>query len=106
MSMTEAEDLLTEVRNLERKVADARRIARTTNAADHNQFDLRMLEQELLALRQRLDHTPHGTEPSPAGESPDENTERKLDSALSDSFPGSDAVPFLEPTPYEPTDSH
>jgi hypothetical protein len=31
--------------------------------------------------------------------------ERKLDSALSDSFPGSDAVSFLEPTPYKPAGS-
>lgn len=104
--MTEAEGLLTEVRDLERKVADARRTVRTTNAADRSQSDLRMLEQELLALRQRLDHTHYKTEPSPAGESPTERIERKLDSALSDSFPGSDAVSFLEPTPYKPTGSH
>jgi hypothetical protein len=86
-------------------VAEAKRTVRTTNAADRSRPDLRMLEQELLALRQRLDRASHGTEQSPANELPAEKMERKLDSALSDSFPGSDAVSFLEPTPYKPTGS-
>lgn len=103
--MTKAERLLTEIRDLERKVADARRSTDAEDATDRSRRDLQMLEQELLALKQRLDHAPRGTKPSPAGESPTESMEQKLDSALSDSFPGSDAVSFLEPAPYEPTDS-
>lgn len=103
--MTEAERLLIEIGDVEQKAVDARRSG-AENASDRNRSDLQMLEQELLALKQRLAHAPHGTEASPASESPTNRMERKLDSALSDSFPGSDAVSFLEPTPNKPTGSH
>lgn len=102
--MTEAERLLTEIDDLEQKAADTRR-STAKNASDRYRSDLQMLEQDLLALKQRLARVPHGTEASPAGESPIDRMERKLDSALSDSFPGSDAVSFLEPTPNKPVGS-
>lgn len=54
------------------------------------------------ALKQRRDPTSRD-EPAAPGETPAETMERKLDSALSDSFPGSDAVSFLQPTPDKPT---
>jgi hypothetical protein len=101
--MTEAERLRTEIHDLEQKVADARRSAGAENAADRCLSDLQLLEQELQAMKQQFGRAPHGT--SPSDESAGEKMERKLDSALSDSFPGSDAVSFLEPTPNEPTGS-
>lgn len=61
-------------------------------------------ERTLQALTQRRDHTPSRNKPTATGETPAETMERKLDSALSDSFPGSDAVSFLQPTPDKPTD--
>ncbi len=100
--MIEAEQLLTEIDDLERKVADAGRSARPKKDSDRSCANFLMLEQELLALKQQLDHAPHGTEPSFRGESPTYRMNRKLDSALSDSFPGSDAVSFLEPAPNTP----
>jgi hypothetical protein len=103
--MTETERLLTEIRDLERKVADTGRPEGARNSSDRRRSDLQMLEQQLLALRQRLDHTPHGRGSSPVGEPPTDRMERKLDSALSDSFPGSDAVSFLQPAPNKPTGS-
>lgn len=63
----------------------------------------RCSNRELLALKQRLNHAPHGSKPFPADGSAADGMEWKLDSALSDSFPGSDAVSFLEPTPNKPT---
>ena len=103
--MTETERLLSEIRDLERKVAAAGRSEGARNTSDRRRSDLQMLEQQLLALKQRLDHAPRATRSSPSGESPAEMMERKLDSALSDSFPGSDAVSFLQPTPNKPTGS-
>jgi hypothetical protein len=99
--MTEAECLLIEIRDLESKVADATS-AKARSATDRGHFDLQRLEQELLALKQQLEHGSHRPESSPAGDSPTERLERKLDSALADSFPGSDAVSFLEPAPNKP----
>jgi hypothetical protein len=103
--MTEAERLRTEIRDLEHKVANARRSVGPEAASDRSRSDLQMLEQELLALKQRLDRAPHGSNSSPAGGSPTDGLDWKLDSALSDSFPGSDAVSFLEPAPNKPTGS-
>lgn len=101
--MTETERLRIEIHDLEQKVADARRPAGAEKASDRSRSDLQLLEQELQAMKQRLGRAPHGT--SPSDESTGEMMERKLDSALSDSFPVSDAVSFLEPTPNEPTGS-
>jgi hypothetical protein len=101
--MTEAERLRTEIRDFEQKVADARRSAGPEAASNRSRSDLQMLEQELLALKQRPNHAPHGSKPFPADGSAADGMEWKLDSALSDSFPGSDAVSFLEPTPNKPT---
>ena len=46
-----------------------------------------------------------GTTPQGAVDSPAETMQRKLDAALSDSFPGSDAVSFLEPAPNKPANT-
>ncbi len=59
-STTEARRLQTEIHDLEGKVNDARRIARAAPVCDRSRSDLRMLEQELLALQQHLEHMPHG----------------------------------------------
>lgn len=104
-SKAEARRLQTEIHDLEGKVNDARRLALAAPVCDRSHSDLRMLEQELLALQQRLEHAPHRAVLLPPGESPSDRMERKLDSALSDSFPGSDAVSFLEPTPHGPAGS-
>lgn len=73
--MTEAERRRTEVGNLERKATPARRVSRV------------------------------GAPPDRSVDSPAEAMERKLDAALADSFPGSDPVSFLEPTPNNPANA-
>jgi hypothetical protein len=65
--------------------------------------EIRDRERTLRTLKQRRDRTVSRDEAAPTGETPAETMERKLDSALSDSFPGSDAVSFLQPTPDKPT---
>jgi len=46
-----------------------------------------------------------GTTSQGSVDSPAETMQRKLDAALSDSFPGSDAVSFLEPAPNKPANT-
>ena len=71
--------------------------------AERLRTEIRDRERTLQALKQRRDHISGRDEPAATGETPAETMERKLDSALSDSFPGSDAVSFLQPTPDKPT---
>lgn len=73
--MTEAERRRTESGNLERKATPARRGCRV------------------------------GAPPERSVDSSAETMQRKLDAALSDSFPGSDAVSFLEPAPNKPANA-
>jgi phage-related minor tail protein len=98
--MTEAERLHTEISDLERKVRHARQENRRGALSERQRADLRMMEQTLQALkqrrRQRRDRSRESADSSP------ETMERKLDSALADSFPGSDPVSFLEPAPRKP----
>lgn len=101
--MTEPERRLTQIRDLERTVADGRRSTRAENSSGCQRSDLQRLEQELQALKKSLDRTSNRVEATPPAEVPAETMERKLDSALFDSFPGSDAVSFLEPAPNKPT---
>lgn len=70
--------------------------------AERLRTEIRDRERTPRALKQRRDPTSRD-EPAAPGETPAETMERKLDSALSDSFPGSDAVSFLQPTPDKPT---
>ncbi|WP_295137350.1 hypothetical protein [uncultured Reyranella sp.] len=70
--------------------------------AERLRTEIRDRERRLRAPKQRRDHTSRD-KPAATGETPAETMDRKLDSALSDSFPGSDAVSFLQPTPDKPT---
>ena len=71
--------------------------------AERLRIEIRDRERTLQALKHRRDHTSSRDALPAAVETPAETMDRKLESALSDSFPGSDAVSFLEPTPDKPT---
>lgn len=101
--MTEADRLLTQIHDLERTVANGRRSTRAEKFSGRRRSDLQRLEQELQALKQRLGRTSHRLEANPATQVSPETMERKLNFAPFDSFPGSDAVSFLEPTPNKPS---
>lgn len=101
--MTEADRLLTHIHDLERTVTNGRRSTRAGKSSGRRRSDLQRVEQELQALRQRLDHTSNSVEANSPTEVSADAMERKLDSALVDSFPGSDAVSFLEPTLNKPS---
>lgn len=80
-----------------------RRSTRAEKSSSRRRSDLQRLKQELQALKQRLDRTSNSVEANPPTQVSPETIDRKLDSALVDSFPGSDAVSFLEPTPGKPS---
>lgn len=99
--MTETEQLMQERDDLKAKIAGARK---SGNASERETSDLKMMEQELLALEQRIGREESGKkEPTRSG-SLDETMDRKLDGALKDSFPGSDPVSFIVATPVKQGD--
>lgn len=100
--MTKTEQLMQERDDLKAKIASAKK---SGSASERETSDLKMMEQELLALEQRIgrQETAKVTAIRPSG-SITEKMDRKLDAALKDSFPGSDPVSFLEAKPVKKGD--
>lgn len=100
--MTRTEQLMQERDDLKTKIASANR---SGGKSDREASDLKMMEQELLALEQRIAREESGNAPGKGNPSSlTEKMDRKLDAALKDSFPGSDPVSFIEATPVKPGD--
>jgi hypothetical protein len=101
--MTKTEQLMQERDDLKHKIAQASQVE---GASEREISDLKMMEQELLALEQRIAREETGASKSAAAKprSITEKLDRKLDKALEDSFPGSDPVSFIEATPVKPGD--
>lgn len=103
--MTKTEQLMQERDDLQAKIASARQ---AKGASEREKSDLKMMEQELLALEQRIGRADSDGAKTDAGRSKPasltEKMEKKLDAALKDSFPGSDPVSFIEATPVQPGD--
>jgi|GEM_PF-721987 len=102
--MTKTELLMQERDDLQVKIASARE---ATATSERETSDLKMMEQELLALEQRIGRAGSEKEAgssSAKAASPTEKLDKKLDAALKDSFPGSDPVSFLEAAPAPPDD--
>lgn len=100
--MTRTEQLMQERDDLKTKIASAKDSGGTS---DREASDLKMMEQELIALEHRIAREESG-KASPKGKpsSLAETMDRKLDAALKDSFPGSDPVSFIEATPVKQGD--
>jgi len=102
--MTKTEQLMQERDDLQAKIASARKAG---SGSDREASDLKMMEQELLALEQRMaraeNSSPEWTEKL-KGQSAGDKLDKKLDEALKDSFPGSDPVSFIEAAPAKPGD--
>ena len=98
--MTKTEQLMQERDDLKAKLANAGKAA---DASEREASDRKMMQQELLALEQRIGREETGKSDA-VGEKPGSLTEkldRKLDAALKDSFPGSDPVSFIGATPVK-----
>lgn len=103
--MTKTEMLMQERDDLQAKITSARE---SEGYSEREASDLKMMEQELLALEQRIGRTDTAKSESTATSKPaaskTEKMEKKLDDALRDSFPGSDPVSSIEPAPTPPQD--
>lgn len=103
--MTKTEQLMQERDDLQAKIASARQ---SDGTSEREASDLKMMEQELLALEQRISRSESSPSPETADKgkplSADDKLEKKLDAALKDSFPGSDPVSFIEAAPIKPAD--
>lgn len=101
--MTETEQLMQERDDLKAKIASA---GKSGGASERETSDMKMMEQELLALEQRIGREETGKKKPSRSQSGSltEKMDRKLDAALKDSFPGSDPVSFIEATPVKQGD--
>lgn len=104
--MTKTEQLMQERDDLQAKIASAHK---AKGGSERETSDLKMMEQELLALEQRIarvESSPPEAKEKGKRQSADDKLEKKLDAALKDSFPGSDPVSFIEAAPVKPGDQH
>jgi hypothetical protein len=101
--MTETEQLMQERDDLKAKIASA---GKSGNASEREKSDLKMMEQELLALERRIgrEDSQKKEEPRRHSASLADKMDRKLDGALKDTFPGSDPVSFIEAPPVNQGD--
>jgi len=101
--MTKTERLMQERDDLKAKIESA---GTAGVASERETSDLKMREQELMALEQRIGREETRKTETFGGKpgSLSEKLDRKLDAALKDSFPGSDPVSFLEAAPVKPGD--
>lgn len=84
------------------KVRNARASAERPRATAREKADLKLLEQDYLAEQQKARRSKSARTKGTASKklpSQSDRTEKKLDAALKDSFPGSDPVSSLEPSP-------
>lgn len=93
--MTRTEQLMQERDDLKTKIASANA---SSGMSDREASDLKMMEQELLALEQRIAREDSGKSKDKP-RSGNDKIDSKLDAALKDSFPGSDPVSSIEPAP-------
>lgn len=96
--MTKTEQLMQERDDLKTKIASANK---SGDMSDREASDLKIMEQELLALEQRIAREESGKYTSAKNKprSATDKMDSKLDAALKDSFPGSDPVSSIEPAP-------
>jgi hypothetical protein len=106
--MSEQDRLQKELDDAALKLSSARRAAAAPAATERDKSDLKLIEQEFLALRQKARRGPADgkSQEHPQGHPTNltEKMDKKLDSALKDSFPGSDPVSFIEATPVKEHD--
>ena len=102
--MSPSDPVREELADIEVKLAGAREAAAASGASEREKADLKLLEQEYLALRRKAYREPDtgsdGNQPRDAKQKVD----KKLDEALKASFPGSDPVSFVEAAPVKEQD--
>jgi hypothetical protein len=91
-----------EVKDKAEKVSNARQAAKAPDASERDRADLKLLEQDLIAEKKKEERAAASDSLVRPKLKPTDSVDKKLDAALKDSFPGSDAVSSLEPDPPKP----
>jgi hypothetical protein len=90
-----------ELEDLEQKLGSAREAAAAPGATKKDKADLKLIEQEHLAAKQKARRAPDN-DPQPTD--PKKKLDKKLDDGLKGTFPGSDPVSFVEAAPAKEED--
>jgi hypothetical protein len=105
MHVVSLEVIETELEDLELKLRNARAAAAAPRASEKDKANLKLIEQEFQAAQTRAQHARDGRhKPARTPTDPQEKLEKKLDKALEQTFPGSDPVAVVEPTPVKKQD--
>jgi hypothetical protein len=105
--MSGVDILRRELEDMEQKLKSARETAEAPGATERDKSDLRLIEQECVALQQKLRRGEEGEargkkQDRPAD--PKARLEKKLDDALKDTMAGSDPVSVVQPSPLKQED--
>jgi hypothetical protein len=94
-----------ELEDVELKLRNAREAAAAPQATERDKSDLRLIEQEHVAARQKVRRALEGGS-SKKGHPADAKgkLDMKLDEALDGTFPGSDPIAFVEAAPLKEED--
>jgi len=105
--MSVVETLRKELEDAEQKLSSARKAAEAPDATERDKSDLRLIEQECVAMQQKLRRAKSGkigdTEQTQSAD-PKKQLDRKLDKALEETFPTSDPVAVVQPAPVKEHD--
>ena len=101
------EPLRNELQDLEQKLKAAREAAEVPGATERDKSDLKLIEQECVALQQKLRRAEEGKAQAEKQDQPADSRarlEKKLDDALKDTMAGSDPVSMVQPSPIKEHD--
>ena len=103
--MSAIDTMRKELEDIELKLRSARAAAAAAGATEKDKADLKLIEQEYLAARQKAKHaSSEAGKPQGQPSDPKAKLDKKLDAALKDTFPSSDPVAVAEPTPVKGPD--
>lgn len=85
------------------KLKSAQAAAAAPDASERDKSDLKMIEQECMALENRVKRD--AGKASSVGGDAKKKVDRQLDKALEQTFPGSDPVSFVQAAPLKEADA-
>lgn len=93
-----------ELRDAQAKLKSAQAAAAAPDASERDKSDLKLIEQECMALENRVKRDA-ATKATAGGADPKKRVDRQLDAALEETFPGSDPVSFVQAAPLNEKDA-
>ena len=93
-----------ELSDAQAKLKSARAAAAAPDASERDKSDLKLIEQEYMALENRAKRDA-ASKATGSGADPKKRVDRQLDAALEETFPGSDPVSFVQAAPLNAKDA-